>query len=276
MSYRRSVHCLLIAASLLAGVGYSYAESETELLDRKIEQQPNNASLYLQRGTASLNEGDLEEARQDFAKAAKLGDPANSDQYFGYYYFDKGDFKTAREYFDRHLAKHPDDVYPLEKRAQILRAQNELKKSVADYRKLVQLKTQPDPSDFISIAEMVENIEGEGMVAALNALDEGLVRLRQAPQIQLKAIELEVKQHHYQQAIQRQISLGVKLEHSPLWQAGLADLYFLNGNVSEAAENYRKALDSLQKFRSNPAREELKTRVQEALATLDKNQQRYR
>ena len=230
--------------------------------DRLIEQSPRDQALYVQRGIVYSNDGQYEQARADFTRAAELGDPVLVSFDFGVLHYRMGEFPASRRYFDAWLQRFPDHAAGLEYRARLRRDAGDHDGAIADFRRVFALAPRPNPGDYISVAEMLESRGDEGVAAALGVLDQANAKLGVTPQVQRKAIALEMRRKQPERAIERMRALESTLGASPDWKVEMGELMLLTGRSEEAQAWFRKAADQLAGLRLTPARQQLMRRAQ--------------
>ena len=122
-----------------------FAEAAAEL-DRAIDVQPEDASLYYHRGNARLAAGRGEEALTDFAKAVELN--ATEASYVAArglaLHRVRADLPRARANFDEALKIDPDCHPALYNRGLLNHEQNQLAEAERDLRRAVQIRTSPE------------------------------------------------------------------------------------------------------------------------------------
>lgn len=237
-------------------------EEALRYYDRQIEQSPRDQALYAQRGVVYSNDGQYEKAMADFRRAAELGDPLLVSFDLGVLHYRMGDFAAARRYFDAWLQRFPDHAACLEYRARLLRDAGDHDGAIADFRRVFVLQSRPNPGDYISVAEMLESRGDAGVAEALDVLDQGNAKLGVTPQIQRKAIALELRRKQPGRAIERMRSLEPMLGESPDWKVEMGELMLAAGRRDEAQACFRQAVDQLGGLRPTPARQQLMRRAQ--------------
>jgi tetratricopeptide (TPR) repeat protein len=122
-----------------------FADAAAEL-DRAIEVQPGDASLYYHRGNARLATGRGEDALADFAKAVELN--ALEASYVSArglaLHRVRGDFERARANFDEALKIDPNCHAALYNRGVLNHEQHLLPEAERDLRKAVNIRTSPE------------------------------------------------------------------------------------------------------------------------------------
>ena len=240
-------------------------EQALRYFDQLIEQSPREQALYVQRGIVYSNDGQYEQARADFTRAAELGDPVLVSFDLGVLHYRMGDFAASRRYFDAWLQRFPDHAACLEYRARLLRDAGDHDGAIADFRRVFALQPRPNPGDFISVAEMLESRGDAGVAEALDVLDQGNAKLGVTPQIQRKAVALELRRKQPERAIERMRALEPMLGESPDWKVEMGELMLAAGRREEAQACFRKALDQLGSLRLTPARQQLMRRAKDHL-----------
>jgi tetratricopeptide (TPR) repeat protein len=265
-SMNRAVALLLLTFILLSAHqglrAHPGVEQALRYFDQLIEQSPREQALYVQRGIVYSNDGQYEQARADFTRAAELGDPVLVSFDLGVLHYRMGDFAASRRYFDAWLQRFPDHAACLEYRARLLRDAGDHDGAIADFRRVFALQPRPNPGDYISVAEMLESRGDAGVAEALDVLDQGNAKLGVTPQIQRKAVALELRRKQPERAIERMRALEPMLGESPDWKVEMGELMLAVGRRDEAQVYFRKALDQLGSLRLTPARQQLMHRAQ--------------
>lgn len=230
--------------------------------DRLIEQSPRDQALHVQRGIVYSNDGRYAEAVADFRRAEELGDPLRVSFDLGVLHYRMGDFPAARRYFDAWLQRFPGHAPGLEYRARLRRDAGDHDGSIADFRRVFALVPRPNPGDYLSVAQMLESRGEAGVVEALGVLDQANARLGITPQVQRKAIALELRLGQPDRAIERLRALEPTLGDSPDWKVEMGELLLSAGRGEQAQAWFRKAADQLQGLRPTPARQQLMRRAQ--------------
>jgi tetratricopeptide (TPR) repeat protein len=242
-------------------------EEALRYYDRQIGQSPREQALYAQRGIVYSNDGQYEKAIADFRRAGELGDPLLVSFDLGVLHYRMGDFPAARRHFDAWLQRFPDHAACLEYRARLLRDAGDHDGAIADFRRVFALQPRPNPGDYIAVAEMLESRGDEGVAEALDVLDQANAKLGVTPQIQRKAIALELRRKQPERAIARMRELEPTLGESPDWKVEMGELMLVAGRRDEAQVYFRRAADQLGGLRLTPARQQLMRRAQNHLNT---------
>jgi tetratricopeptide (TPR) repeat protein len=261
---------LSLIHSLVASAHPS-AQHTLEVLSESIKARPNEQKLYIKRGSAYSNDGQLKLALADFRKAESLGEPLAVAFRQGVLHYRMKEFEAARGYFDSFLKHVPSHAQSLEYRARLLRDAGEHEAALADFNAYFALQKQPNPGGYVSSAKMLAGLRGEGVSSALAMLDEGMERLGVIPQLQRYAIELELERKNSAGAIIRLETLEPAMGESPDWKVEMGELLLLAGKPAEAQRRFDEASAQLKTLRTTVARQRLLEKLEKLQARLDKS-----
>jgi len=253
----------LLPALLQAHPGVDAAIAHFDAL---IEASPREQLLWIQRGIVYSNDGQFEKALSDFTRAQALGDPVLVSYELGVLHYRKGDFPTSRRYFDTFLERFPDNAQCLEYRARMRRDAGDTDGAIADFGRALALQKQPNPGDYLSLAELLQSRGETGIARAIGVLDEAMAKIGLTPPLQRKAIELELLRGQTDRAIERLRTLESMLGDSGEWKVQMGELLLKAGRDEEARQQFRAAVAQLRGLRPTPARLEL---LKRARAQLD-------
>ena len=255
--------CLL---TLLAPASFSYAHpgahAKLAYLEHQLQRQPDNQTLYIQRGATYSNDGQFKLALADFQRAETLGKPLAVALELGILYYRQGKFEQARRYFDRWLEHAPEHAPALQYRARLLRDAGNYDGALADYRKLFALQRGSDPGNYIAAAKLLVEQGDAGVTAAIDLLDAAIQQIGLTPPLQRYAITLELQRRQTANAIARLNSLKPMLGKSPDWKTDMGELLLLEGNNEAAQALFNAAATQLKQLRKTPARQRLLERLQ--------------
>ncbi len=195
---------LLTAAFALVPVCTAHPDIEIRIaaVTKQINVRPNDAELYLRRGSLHREHRDWEKALADFDRAAELA-PRFADVHLarGRMWLDAGKLTDAHEELDRFLTLRPNHALGMIYRARVLRAMGEHAAAGEDYDRGIRAADRPGPQLFLDRARAFADA-GE-FERALSGLDEAVTRLGPILTIESYAIELEAKRRRYDLALSR-------------------------------------------------------------------------
>jgi tetratricopeptide (TPR) repeat protein len=269
-----SMIIVLVAASFLAfgalpSAAHQGLHEQIDAVAARIEREPGNARLYLQRGEFHRLHRDWEAALADYRRAEELDTRLDLVKFArGRMYHDADRPQDARVWLDRYIAARPDHVEALVTRARVLVKLEERAAAIRDYSHAIELLARPNPEHYIERARALMQLGSEH--EALTGLDEGIRRLGPVVALEELAIELEVRQKRYDAALSRLEQISARSPRKERWLARRGDILLVAGRGDEARESYRAALTAIESLsprqRATKAIAELESRVRAASA----------
>jgi tetratricopeptide (TPR) repeat protein len=272
----RSSIALWIAA-LAVLLAPRLAEAHADLLamidstTRRIEANPNNASLYFLRGELYRAHADWALAENDYDQAAQLDSKlAEIDLARGKLLFESGHPIEARAKLNQYLAAHANDVDALIMRAQLLAKLGKNQASAIDFTRAIAHAPAPRADHFLERAK-VQASSGD-IKSALEGLDEGLQRLGPLVALQLYAIELECAREQFDLALSRLETISARAPRKETWLVRRGEILLMAHRRVEAEITLKAALSAIDelapRLQQAPTMVELQKRAQAALRKL--------
>lgn len=240
-----------------------------EILTQRIEAQPLDPNLYIDRAASHSHDGQYRLAMKDLERAAKLGDPVLAAYELGLLHARMGEQAKAKIKFDQFLERFPNHARALERRARLLADLGETDAAAADYERFFAVTPRPNPGSYLSAAKIFTPQSGGDLTLALAMLDRGMVRLGVIPQLQQYAIELEVRRGQDDRAIERLEALKPALGDGPEWNVQMAEILIRMTKVKQGRRHLSRAKTALRELRETPARTKLTKRIAAMEAALD-------
>ena len=270
----RPVGILFVIVSFLASCNvFAHGEVHGQIgaLTSKIDQEPSNAELLVQRGELYRIDGDVKSALADADAAAKIQpDLPGIHLLRGRVYFDKGVFHLAKASLSRFLTAQPDHVDALVTRARCRMKTKDLAGAVADFSRAIEKSSAPQPDFFLERAEAVKALGDKEK--ALAGLDEGIQRLGGSVPLVLAAIELEKDLKRFDAALVRVRKLSDQSQRKDTWLAMSGEILEQAGRKSEARDTFAKALSAIEllppHLRGTESVQALQLKVKEGMARL--------
>ena len=132
---------------------------EIEDYTKKIEENPNNASYYNNRGIAYSNLEDYEKAIQDYSRAIELNPNDNISCYNrGTAYYCLKEFEKAIENYNKGIELNPNDNFAYFNRGNIHFKLEKCEKAIQDYNKAIELEPN-DASYYNNRGTIFTNLE---------------------------------------------------------------------------------------------------------------------
>jgi predicted negative regulator of RcsB-dependent stress response len=146
---------------------------------------------------------------------------------------------------DRFLANHTNHVDGLTTRARALVKLGRRLEAAQNYSKAIAAASQPQPEVFLERSQALAS-EGDAYCEeALKGLDEGMARLGPLVVLQQNAIDVELKQKHFDAALTRVDTAAALAPRKESWLERRGDILLQAGRPKEASTAYQAALDSL-------------------------------
>jgi predicted Zn-dependent protease len=257
-----AVRALLLCSCIVATVAtHAHPGPHDQLLhiDRIIAEHPDEQSAYIKRAAIHSEAGEFELANADFERAEDLGPAAQVALERGIHLYRSDEPERSIEYLSRYIKQFPNDPIAYEYRARVARALGDRQQAVADLRSYFALQEQPNPGNYLAIAELLT--QSQEPAQALAVLDDGLKTLGLIPQLQRRAIELELVQNNLDGAITRLETLRMPLRESASWHLEMAELLAQDNRADEATMLVEDALMHLSNLRPTPANIALQQRA---------------
>jgi len=229
------VSCTLLLPTANAHPGLH--EQITEL-DKKLDKT-ETYSLYVQRAHLNFEGGDYGAALHDLQTAETLGPSEPLFYEYANIYAAQGALAKALTFYNDFIAFNAKLPQAFQGRARVLAQLGQTENAIQDLKTSFALQKHPHPALFIETADLLLTLDKGGVEAALTLLDEGMQRLGGLGQLQEKAIEIQLAQENYADAIARMQALGKERKFNPFWRVDLAEMFIKSGDVSAA----RQALD---------------------------------
>ena len=257
--------CLIIPASAHPGQHEQLAR-----MTRAIEDNPGQQALYIQRGMIYSRGGQFDQALADYARAEQLGPPVAVAYALGVFHYRRGEYSRAIDYLGSYIEQFPTAAAAYDYRARAHRAAGDRVGAVADLELYFQLHASPQPGHYLSAAAMLQEMGETG--AALDTLDRGLDKLGLTPQLQRRAVQLELARGQPDNAIARQETLRIPLKESPGWKLEMAELLLAAGRDGAAMELLLALETELGELRPTPARAAMQQQARALLLQLESQQ----
>lgn len=241
--------------------------------NQAIEKSPNDPEVYLRRGEVYRLHQQWEAAAADYNKAEALGATQNAtDLARGRLYSDTDWPLAARASLDRFLASQSGHVEALTFRGRALLRLGQPFSAAADFSRAIAASTEPGPELFIERAQILASAGADQLKTAVAGLDEGIQKLGPLVTLQLKAMDLELKEKNYDAAIARIDLIAAKSPRKETWQARRGEILLQANRPEEAKAAFQaalKSMDTLPPARRNvPAVRDLESRVRRELDHL--------
>lgn len=242
-------------------------------LTQQIQKSPRKAELYLSRGDLYRAQQKWDAAQADFDYAFGIDPRLDQIDFLrGRMFLEANWPVSAKLAFDRVLSKQPDHLEALLLRARALAKLESRVVAAKDYTRVIQLTTESRPELYIERAQVLAAEGGPNVKEALKGLDEGIKKLGPLVTLQSAAIDIELRQKLYDDALVRVEKIASTTPRKETWLARKGEILQQAGRSEDARAAFTAALqaiDSLPPGRKNvPAIAELQSRIRERLQSL--------
>lgn len=260
----------------LPATAHGPIHEQVAALTTQIQQDSQNAVLYLKRGELRSYDGDWDAALADYEHAAQL-DPALAavDLARGKTFLQAGRYSQAKIALDGFLTNYPDHAEALATRARVLVKLGQGSAAAKDYSRAIMVAEKlgrPNPEYYLERARALAGEEGVHVDEALRGLDEGVGKLGPIVTLQLDAINLELMRKQYDAALVRLETITAQSPRKEAWLARRGEILAQAGRAAEARLAYEQALAAMESFpprhRKTRATTKLEAQVRSALARL--------
>jgi tetratricopeptide (TPR) repeat protein len=268
---------LVVLASVCALVvsradAHGPLEERIASMTRRIERQPSNAILYLQRGELHRVAGHRAAAERDYERAHRL-DPCLREVHLAraQLFFDDDEPSAALSAVDIFLAGEPDDATALFLRGNIKGRLGQTAEALSDMDRALDLMRSPRPAHYIIRSRLTTASfdSARGLRRALEGLDEGMRRLGLVVSLQLEAVDLETRLCNFDAALARLDALSRQYVRKDIILVRRGEVLEAAGRRLEADALYTQALDLIRDSsilgRSSVATRRLEARVRSKL-----------
>lgn len=256
---------LLGGALLLTAAAHGDLHERIARLDARLQREPGQARLWLERGELHRQHRDFAAAERDLAEAARLDprlpglEPARARLLA-----ESGREGEALALLERLCAQPRAPLEWQRLRARLLQRQGRATEAAKAWEGIVDGPgSRPQPSDVLELAALRAGL-GE-IDAAVTALEDGLRRLGELPVLELRLIEILTAAGRYELALARIESARSRAPRPESWLERKAEVLRLAGRPEEAAEAARAGLAALESLpevrRDTAAARELASRL---------------
>jgi len=237
---------------------------QVDVLNEQLKKQPTY-HMYAQRAHLNFEGGHIDLALKDLNTASKMGPKEPLLFEYGNVALVKGEYAKALKYFNQFIQfnnKYP-EVY--QARAKALQKMGRTQEAIQDIKHSFQLQQAPHPGLYIEAAKLIYANRSSQFQPAVDLLDEGIARSGVQGQLQEKVIELLLENNKPALAAERMLLLGKERNYNVFWRSDYAFLLVKTGRLSDAQNEFKRALQETMGIDSAPV-SELKVKITQQLA----------
>ena len=266
--------CVATLGSVSPIFGHNDPSDRITELSHRIEDDPENAILYLERGKLHRTAGEWRSAEPDFRRAVALDhELGRARLYLATTLLEPGDFAEAETLSTQYIDGHADDVPGRVARARARAALGDHAGAVEDWTVVVARTTSSgrgNPEHYLQLSSSLTAV-GE-ILDALAVLDDGANRLGGPIVLALRAIELELELDCVDDALARIARIENRATRKDTWAARRARILEEQGRADQALSAYGDALTAIAALPESRRHTEmglaLETEIRDALHRL--------
>ncbi len=240
---------------------------------KKIKKDPNNASLYLERGQYYQVDENFDLALNDFTSVRAL-DSENKiiDYHCGKLFAEHGFPTMAMRYANQFLSYNSEHVAGLMLRASIFVQLGKDSLAIVDYEKGIKNTTVPKPEYFIDISKAFIAADSTNFKDALDWLEKGEEYLGFNITLKSYAYDLAKKNKRYDKAAEITDKVLLKMNRKETWLYKKAVVLELSKDFQNAQVVYQETINHIKKLplrlQKNKMMLELEAKTKMALLRL--------
>lgn len=272
IAFSRSVTATgLLAAALILPIrveGHGELLIRINALTRQIQTATNDVGrLYLKRAELYREDRNWDAAVADLNKAELLLPASGAVELVrAEIWIDRREFQTARKSLDELLRLNPSNGRAMLLRGHVLAELKKRAAAIADFESGVKVDIEANPSAFLEWAGLLE-ADGR-MDEALRSLDAGIKKFGPINELQVPAIELELKRGNHAAALARVDTILERAERKEHWYVRKGDIQLLAGMKEEAAHAYEEAMQAIKRLppqlQQNPPMQKVMAHIRSA------------
>jgi tetratricopeptide (TPR) repeat protein len=242
---------------------------QIERITKKIEQDPGNVQLYLERGQLYLSHKEEKNAIADFDKVISL-----DDEMFAAYllksqaYLSLKDYDKAMKWVNIFLSFQPKYFDAFHTRAQIHLLKDEYEAAAMDFDKVIQYSKYDRPLQFIEAADAWSDAGKSDL--AVDRLQTGIERMGFLITFYDRLVKEYYLMNDYQSALNTINTILNKLPTNEKWMLEKGKTEVLLGRKEDARRSFETTLYLIGKLPPNLKNTKAMVKIKnEALAALE-------
>ncbi len=269
---------LCVTVGTVPVVAHADLEEQIARMTRRIERNPDNATLYLRRAELHRYHRDRAAAMSDYSRARALDSTlALVDLGVGKLELEVGEPGQALVALERFLIARPGDSAGLVFRGRARAVLGDPLAAATDFdqaiARSVEQGLRPSPEIYIERARLLQGAGAEHFSRAVDGLDAGAALLGRPITLEIEAIALERLLGRTDGALARVDRIAASSSRAEPWLVMRGEILEEAGRLGESARAYAAALKSLEgrpaHRRNVPALRNLEQEAKTALTRLN-------
>lgn len=261
---------LLFALAAAPARAHGDVDGQVAALDARIQTDPRNPVLYLQRGELQRHLQHWDLAERDLRTAERLNDKLIAVHMArALLMLESGRPDQALQSVDRFVSVEARRADAHETRGRILARLGQNAESELAFSKAIELLATPTPDIYLARNEVIVAQGPASYGKAVVGLDEGISRIGPVVTLELAAIELERRMAKWDSALRRIDQMMQVSTRKETWLVRRAEILGQAGRHADAHRAYAQALDAVntlpERNRMSAATLQLETQIRKHL-----------
>lgn len=264
-------YVLFFLCSVSATVlGHGDTHEQIKVLDERLKQDPDHVATLLERADLYRRHRNFDEALEDLNRVRLLS-PASDTVYYltGLTRLEQGEFSEAETALQIFIGRSPSSPRGHVALAKVFNQQERYLDAARAYELAIESQSTPTPDHYLARAHAYIEAGKPYLSQALEGLEDGIALMGPLITLQRLAIEVEIDQENYQNAIDRVNRILQDVDRKETWLVKKGKVLNSIGRKEEAKQQFLLAERSIEllpnRTRASPAMRDLLKTINENL-----------
>ena len=260
--------CWISVGSAILGHGDPH--EQVEELNALLDKNPDHVASLLERADIYRRHRHFNEALEDLNRVRLLAPSNNAVHYLtGLTLFEQGEFEKAESSLQIFISGSPNSPRGYLALAKVLTQQERHLNAAQAYELAIENESTPTPDHYLARAHAYIKAGNQYLPRALEGLEDGIALLGPLITFRRLAIEIEIDQGDYQNAIDRINMILDDVDRKESWLVKKAKVLSTIGRTDEAIQHFQLAESAIEllpaRTRTSPAIRALRKTILENL-----------
>lgn len=251
-------------------LGHGDAHEQIEKLDALLEQDPDHVDALLERADIYRRHRNYDKALEDLNRVRLLSPKSDTVFYLtGVTLLEQGELDDAEIALQIFIGRSPSSPRGHLALAKLFTQQNRHLNAAQEYELVIENQPIPTPDHYLARAQAYVEAGKPFLTLALEGLEEGIASIGPLITFRKLAIQIELDQGNFQNAIDRVNRILRDVDRKEAWFVKKAKILSSIGREEEARQQFLLAEDAIQllpkRTRTSPAIRALRKTVHENL-----------
>ncbi|MCY4127700.1 MAG: tetratricopeptide repeat protein [Gammaproteobacteria bacterium] len=251
-------------------LGHGDLHEKIEVLDALLKQNPDHVASLLERADIHRRHRNFDDALEDLNRLRSLA-PTNNTVYYmtGLTLLEQGEFEEAETALRTFISRSPSSPRGHIALAKVLTQQKRHLDAAQEYELAIENQSIPTPDHYLARAHAYMEAGKPYLARALQGLEDGMALMGPLLTFHRLAIEIEIAQEDFQNAIDRINMILHEADRKETWLVKKAKVLSSMGRNEEARQQFLLAERAIallpHRTRTSPAIQTLRKTIQEHL-----------